>query len=88
MGLKWEGNTLDNLLRLTHKRLPPDISPPLQSIVNMLATLGGYLNRKNDSPPGVKVLWIGLQRARDFVSGFKVAKEMYGAKQDVCNDEL
>lgn len=50
------------------KRLPPPVTPPsLGEIVSMVASLGGYLARKHDSPPGPKALWIGLQRLRDFV---------------------
>jgi hypothetical protein len=33
----------------------------------LVANLGGYLGRKHDGPPGAKVMWIGLQRLRDFV---------------------
>lgn len=50
------------------KRKPPPVtSPSLGDVVSMIASLGGYLARKNDSPPGPKALWIGLQRLRDFV---------------------
>jgi len=50
------------------KRLPPPATPPsLGEIVSMVVSLGGYLARKHDSPPGPKALWIGLQRLRDFV---------------------
>jgi hypothetical protein len=31
------------------------------------SSLGGYLGRKHDGPPGPKTMWIGLQRMRDFV---------------------
>jgi hypothetical protein len=48
----------------------------LKDIINMIAQLGGYLNRKSSPPPGVKTLWIGLQRAKDFISGFHVAKQL------------
>ena len=53
----------------------------------MLAILGGYLNRKNDSPPGSKVLWIGMQRMQDFVSGLNLAKKICNGTRNVCNDE-
>jgi len=50
------------------KRLPPPVTPPsLGELVSMVTSLGGYLARKHDSPPGPKALWIGLQRLRDFV---------------------
>ena len=36
-------------------------------MVRLLATLGGFLNRKGDGFPGPKAIWIGLQRTADFV---------------------
>jgi hypothetical protein len=56
----------------------PKEPPPLQNIITKLAMSGGYLNRKHDEPPGVKVLWIGMQRLRDFVAGFSLAKNLFG----------
>jgi hypothetical protein len=44
----------------------PDEPPPLGVIVQLIASLGGYLARKSDGPPGLKTVWIGLQRTRDF----------------------
>ena len=44
----------------------------------MLASLGGHLNRKKDAPPGPKVIWIGLQRVRDFVLALNAQKIMAG----------
>lgn len=48
--------------------------PSLQDITIQLAMSGGYLNRKQDSPPGVKTLWIGMQRLQDFITGFNAAR--------------
>ncbi|MFC1863926.1 IS4 family transposase [Thermodesulfobacteriota bacterium] len=36
-------------------------------MIKMIAGLGGFLNRKHDGQPGPQTIWIGLQRARDFV---------------------
>ncbi|HEC27095.1 MAG TPA: hypothetical protein ENI67_06775 [Gammaproteobacteria bacterium] len=33
----------------------------------MMAGFGGFLGRKYDGEPGPQTVWIGLQRARDFV---------------------
>lgn len=52
---------------VTQKKKPPSQPPALQEILVMIATLGGFLARKADGPPGPKALWIGLQRTRDFV---------------------
>lgn len=49
------------------KQMPAPKSPPtLAEIVLLIASLGGYLGRKHDGPPGPKTMWIGLQRLRDF----------------------
>jgi len=36
-------------------------------MVRMVAGFGGFLNRTGDGFPGPQTLWIGLQRAADFV---------------------
>jgi hypothetical protein len=46
---------------------PPPLNPPkLNEIILMIAKLGGFLGRKADGHPGFKVMWIGMQRMRDF----------------------
>lgn len=44
----------------------PDEPPTLGVFIKMIGTLGGYLNRKNDPPPGPKAMWIGFNRMYDF----------------------
>jgi IS4 transposase len=56
-----------------HKK-PPDIPITLKDMLNLIAQFGGYLNRRNDEEPGPTVIWIGLQRLRDFVK----AKNIFG----------
>ena len=46
------------------------------TVIRTIATLGGFLGRKCDGEPGVKTLWIGLQRVADFVAGLHFAREM------------
>jgi hypothetical protein len=40
--------------------------PTVGEMVRMIAQLGGYLGRKNDPPPGMKSMWIGMTRLADF----------------------
>lgn len=54
---------------------PPDEPPPLREAVLWLAKLGGFLARKGDGDPGVKVLWRGLMRLQDIVVGFRLASQ-------------
>jgi hypothetical protein len=49
-------------------RSPPPLVPPtLNEMIRMIASLGGFLNRKKDAYPGVKTIWTGLQRVKDFI---------------------
>lgn len=48
---------------------PPDQPPRLKDVVLWLAEMGGFLGRKSDGEPGVKVLWRGLMRMQDIVIG-------------------
>jgi len=51
-----------------HKtRIPPQQPPSLGQVVGWLARLGGFLGRKGDGEPGVKVIWRGLMRLTDIV---------------------
>jgi Transposase Tn5 dimerisation domain len=55
-----EIGTLCSLKRFKQK-LPP-ASPTVRQAIIAIACLGGYLNRKNDPPPGPTVMWRGWQR--------------------------
>jgi hypothetical protein len=52
------------------KRLP---SGPmsLREAVRQIARLGGFLGRRGDGEPGVKVLWRGFRRLSDFVLAYR-----------------
>jgi hypothetical protein len=65
---------------VTYKKPPPKTPPNLNQIVKMLASLGGFLNRKGDCNPGPKTIWIGLQRTRDFIIGM----EALNATKNIC----
>lgn len=49
----------------------PRHPPRLGDMVTLIAELGGYLGRKHDGPPGPQVMWIGLQRLRDFAAAWE-----------------
>jgi hypothetical protein len=46
----------------------PHEPPTLADCVRWIARLGGFLARKSDGEPGVKTLWLGLQRVHDMAS--------------------
>ena len=44
------------------------------SVVRLVARLGGFLARKGDGEPGVKTIWLGMQRVIDFAAGVKYSR--------------
>lgn len=55
-----------------HGEMYPDGRPPptLQEVIRWIARLGGFLGRKGDGEPGVKVLWRGLLRLDEIVDAW------------------
>ena len=45
-------------------------------VIRLIAKLGGFLARQRDREPGVKTIWIGLQRVTDFAIGVKFLREV------------
>ena len=58
--------------RLYRTKDPPAKPPDVQTAVRMIARLGGFLGRKSDGEPGVKVLWRGFRRLADIVADWLV----------------
>jgi hypothetical protein len=55
--------------------------PPPKNVAHYLivvARLGGYLNRKNDGPPGNTVMWRSLSRLTDIHLGVEIGKRVMG----------
>lgn len=67
---EWKGAHL-----LLKKKVPKQ-PPTLNQVIRLIATLGGFLGRKGDGEPGVKTLWLGLQRVADFGIGLRSAREL------------
>ena len=53
----------------------PSAPPSLNEVVRRVAMLGGFLARKGDGEPGVKTIWIGLQRVMDFAAGVRFMRD-------------
>jgi hypothetical protein len=53
--------------KLYGKIYPHATPPTLAEVVGWIARLGGFLGRKGDGQPGVKVLWRGLRRLDELV---------------------
>lgn len=57
------------------KKPVPKQPPTLNTVMRLVATLGGFLGRKRDGEPGLKTIWIGMARLADFASGIRYARE-------------
>lgn len=55
-------------------RTPPKRPPTLAQATQWIAELGGYQGRRSGGPPGVTVVWRGLQRLDDLVDMWRVLK--------------
>lgn len=53
------------------KKKPPKKPPRLNEVLRLVARLGGFLGRKGDGEPGVKTIWLGLQRVGDAATAIK-----------------
>lgn len=67
----FEEDEWQSVYMVAKKEKVPDRPPKLNDIIIMIAKLGGFLGRKHDGYPGHKVMWIGLQRMRDFTLALK-----------------
>ncbi|EXJ15992.1 Mobile element protein [Imhoffiella purpurea] len=59
------------------KKPVPKQPPRLNEVLRLIARQGGFLGRKGDGEPGVKTIWLGLQRIRDVAAGIKYARESH-----------
>jgi hypothetical protein len=56
------------------KKRPPKQAPKPNTVIRLIAGLGGFLGRKCDGEPGMQTLWLGLQQVRDSVEGMRFAQ--------------
>ena len=64
-----------------HKtNISPKEIPSIREAVNMVASLGGFIGRKQDGEPGVTVLWRGFERLSDLALMYKIMRpsDTYG----------
>lgn len=60
---------------ILNRRKPPVNAPTLNEVVRLVARLGGFLARKGDGEPGVKTIWLGMQRVIDFAAGVRHSRD-------------
>jgi IS4 transposase len=61
-----------------NKRRPPKGPPHLNDVIRLVAMLGGFLGRKCDGEPGVKTIWIGLERVMEYAAGRQFERTLEG----------
>ena len=59
---------------ILNKQKLPEKPPTLNEVVRLVARLGGFLARKGDGEPGVKTIWLGMQRVIDFCAGVRYSR--------------
>jgi hypothetical protein len=64
---EWEA-----VYRILHRNKPPERMPTIYEMVRMIAQLGGFLGRKHDKEPGLKTIWIGMQKAKDYALAWEI----------------
>ena len=64
---------------ILNKKRPPDTPPAFNEVVRLVARLGGFLARTGDGEPGVKTIWLGIQRILDFAAGVRFSRELQTA---------
>lgn len=62
---------------ILNRRKIPKHPPRLNDVIRLVAMLGGFLARKGDGEPGVKTIWLGLQRVMDFAAGISFARDAH-----------
>ena len=69
------GNDTDAAFIL-NKKPPPKTVPTANTVIRLIAKLGGFLGRKGDGEPGAKTLWLGMRDIAVFVQGTRYAREL------------
>ena len=58
--------------RVVTKKELPKRPPTLSAFMKLLTRLGGYNNRKTESPPGPQPVWVGIRRMTDLATAWIV----------------
>jgi hypothetical protein len=47
-------------------------------MIRLVASLGGYINKKSVPEPGVKTIWIGLRNMQEHLKAREAFETVYG----------
>jgi len=70
---------------LNKKKNLPENPPSLGEFVTMIAVLGGYIERKDGGPPGIKAMWTGMARMIDFALAWEAFGEQETEHKSLAN---
>lgn len=70
---------------INNTMVPPKEPPSLQIAIRMVGHLGGFLGRKSDGNPGVRVLWKGMARLYDIANMWLLFTQPPSSPKDVGN---
>jgi hypothetical protein len=73
---KEEIKLIDALNNKNYKKADSTKTKTLSYYLNKIATLGGYMNRTSDPPPGNMIMWRGLSRLTDMRLGFNIGMRL------------
>jgi len=63
---------------IVYRKKPSEIPPTLNEMTRMVASLGGYINKKSNLEPGVKTMWIGLRNMQEHLKAKEALEAVYG----------
>lgn len=63
---------------------PPQEKPRINEVLRLVAKLGGFLGRMSDGEPGVKTIWLGLQRVADVAATLQWQREEHARQRVSC----
>ena len=69
-------------LRMHKTERLPTLPPTLAQAAKWIARLGGHMGRKSDGPPGLKTIWRGYLRLRDFTELYSRIKSQKNLGND------
>ena len=60
----------------TREAADPLHPPSMQEFVNLVAQLGGYINKRSQGPPGSRTLWRGMSQFETIVQAYQIFAPM------------
>ena len=61
---------------ILNKKAVPKAVPTANTVIRLIAQLGGFLGRRSDGEPGAKTLWLGMRDIAVFVQGLRYARDL------------